>query len=115
MKSKSDQQPYFRLWKAVLIRAIQDLYPRKGQIYLSTLHWFSSKSIDIGSYLWICSILEIDPSYLKTRIFEALKYNNNIITHRKWDSIVKILITKYVSSYEEEEDNTGVPSWWREV
>lgn len=79
------------LWAAVLLQAIED-YHRKGSGYEVALNgirlrgwyydremrrdkrraeaWFKSTSEEVGSFLWICDILKLDPSRVWARIKE---------------------------------------------
>ncbi len=77
------------LWGAVLLQAIED-YHRKGSGYEVAVNgirlrgwyydreirgdkrraeaWFKSKSLELGSYLWICDLLGLDPERVWARI-----------------------------------------------
>ena len=79
------------LWGAVLLQAIED-YRRKGAGYEVAVNgiklrgwyydreigcdkrraeaWFRSKSEDLGSYRWICDLLQLDPERVWARIRE---------------------------------------------
>ncbi|MDR3570188.1 MAG: hypothetical protein P4L43_19350 [Syntrophobacteraceae bacterium] len=79
------------LWGAVLLQAIED-YRRKGAGYEVSVNgirlrgwyydreirsdkrraeaWFKSQSEDMGSYLWICDLLQLDPERVWARIRE---------------------------------------------
>jgi uncharacterized lipoprotein YmbA len=50
-----------KLWAAVLDQAIKDAL--SGNLYLKkeARDWFCSKNQDIGSFLWVCSTLDINP------------------------------------------------------
>jgi hypothetical protein len=62
------------LWAAVLEQAIQDAqceiasYKDKVEYIFSrnALEWFYSDGREIGSFLWICNILDIDPKSVFT-------------------------------------------------
>ena len=66
------------LWAGVLLRTVRDLLgvathaePRKRLLLRRTaLAWFSSSDSDIGSFLWICTLLDIEPSYVLRRVRE---------------------------------------------
>jgi hypothetical protein len=57
------------LWAAVLDQAIQDALcevpSKEGNVeYIfkkKALNWFFSRCEGIGSFLWICNVLDIDP------------------------------------------------------
>jgi hypothetical protein len=79
------------LWSAVLLQAIED-YRRKGTGYEVAVNglklrgwyydremrrdrrraeqWFKSQNQNVGSYLWICDILQLDPDRVWARIRE---------------------------------------------
>jgi hypothetical protein len=79
------------LWGAVLLQAIED-YHRKGAGYEVAVNgirlrgwyydkemrrdkrraesWFKSKSGEVGGFLWICDILELNPDRVWARIRE---------------------------------------------
>ena len=61
-----------RLWAAVLDQAIKDTLDDKGApkghesiIAESARAWFSSKSQEQGSFLWICDVLGFDPAAVR--------------------------------------------------
>ena len=54
-----------KLWAAVLEQAIKDglsdnLYLRKG-----AREWFRSQDGEVGSFLWVCATLDINPEFLQ--------------------------------------------------
>ena len=52
-----------RLWAAVLNQAIEEaLKCKKKDLKKSALSWLRSKNQGIGSFLWICGVLNIDPT-----------------------------------------------------
>jgi hypothetical protein len=81
------------LWSAVLLQAIED-YHRKGTGYEVAVNgfklrgwyydremrrdrrraegWFKSKNQDVGSFLWICDILQLNPD----RVWEKIREKN---------------------------------------
>jgi hypothetical protein len=53
-----------RLWVAVLEQAIDDL--ERGYVYAGRAQaWFESDNEGVGSFLWICRMLNIDPDYAR--------------------------------------------------
>jgi len=79
-----------KLWVAVLIQAIKDRQRPKvkenyhsGRRYIDAAHqWFESSEDGIGSFNWICFILDLDPEKLLTGIneqgFRLKNENGNI-------------------------------------
>ena len=66
------------LWTAVLILAIEDALGKvhqipqitqKVRIIESAQTWFKSKNENVGSFLWICIILDLDPSNIRKYLY----------------------------------------------
>ena len=90
---------YHRLWASVLVRAIYDVVhyrldpnkenkvlPSHEQIGREAYNWFLRKRKDIGSFLWICSILEIiDPDVVTERVLSLQREDlpRQCSSHRK--------------------------------
>ena len=59
-----------RLWAAVLEQAIKDA--RGGRTYHIITEeartWFRSQNEDVGSFIWICRTLDLDPSYVRGKV-----------------------------------------------
>ena len=76
---------YKKLWTAVLERAINDAqgdvkdYRGSYVKYITEAagSWFHSKEEGIGSFLWICSQLDLNPEYVL-----------NLLNNKKWGSQV---------------------------
>jgi hypothetical protein len=56
------------LWAAVLDRAVLDLAIPEERI--KTLAWFRSHGNDIGSFVWICMILDLEPSRVRGMVLQ---------------------------------------------
>lgn len=65
-----------RLWAGVLIQAVKDLAgyslglnkrERAGVQYHARV-WFTSDNRDVGSFLWVCDQLEVEPSWIRRRM-----------------------------------------------
>lgn len=63
------EMPEFKLWYAVLNRAIVDLKVSKcgadNRIETTrqeAVRWFKSDENEVGSFLWICDILDLCPN-----------------------------------------------------
>ena len=67
--------PEKKLLVAILAQALRDLVyagrfsPTKGPAF-DALKWFSSEQTSPGSFLWICTALEIDPCPLRQWVEE---------------------------------------------
>jgi len=65
----TENNPYKNLWSAVLDRAMQDIKGiipgsekyREKKIIKEAEDWFGSDDRDIGSFLWVCEILDLQP------------------------------------------------------
>jgi hypothetical protein len=65
-----------RLWAAVLIQAIKDLtghgrvykQPERAQVQYFARLWFADDNREVGSFLWICDQLEVEPSWIRRRM-----------------------------------------------
>jgi hypothetical protein len=58
------------LWRAVLDQAFKDAEGRVGTYAhrKDAREWFRSNGEDIGSFLWICEVLELDPQVTLARL-----------------------------------------------
>ena len=57
---------YRELWAAVLKQAIEDAQKYIGSFAMEKAHqWFKNESDEVGSFLWICSILDLAPESIK--------------------------------------------------
>ena len=80
---------YRNLWSAVLKQAIEDVakYPG-GLISERTLSWFENKCEEIGSFQWICNILNLNPESIKMFIYHVISerfstaINNSLVEFR---------------------------------
>lgn len=61
-----DHKVYQNLWSAVLKQAIKDVSKYNGEFFVErTLSWFEDESEEVGSFRWICSILNLNPESIK--------------------------------------------------
>jgi len=68
--------PERRLWAAVIdeaVNAAHGLLPgvdksRRPLEQSRALRWFASESQDIGSYLWVCWYLRLDPQQFRQKV-----------------------------------------------
>ena len=61
----SMDQKYRNLWAAVLKQAIKDAQYSLNNSLSSPGLWFCSDSHSVGSFLWICGVLNIDPESVR--------------------------------------------------
>jgi len=67
------------LWREVLNRAIYDLHgedpctelTRCRYLRANALAWFSSRSYEPGSFLWVCDILGLEASAVRREVFRS--------------------------------------------
>jgi hypothetical protein len=72
---------YIRLWAAVLEQAIKDVQgdarARKGKVRSifseGAWTWFHSESQEIGSFLWTCHMLGLEPDFILTLVTQQDK------------------------------------------
>jgi len=61
-----------RLWHAVLQQAIKD-----ARWDVTARTWFWSKDQGTGSFLWICTVLDLSPEFIRRLLVN--KYNEEVI------------------------------------
>ncbi len=61
---------YKRLWAAVLEQAVRDAHGSRTYHIIAeeARAWFRSKNEEVGSFIWVCRILDLDPSYVRTKV-----------------------------------------------
>jgi len=69
--------PYRKLWFAVMETAYRDLYLQGSASGRDRLQyqeqarlWFIATRDGVGSFIWICQVLEVDPGRTRKRILE---------------------------------------------
>ena len=80
--SQSSEIPERELWVGVLKQAIEDVrkpsYPEGGKKYRAhgrivvqdaAIHWFFSEATSIGSFYFICEILDLVPEKIRAQLF----------------------------------------------
>lgn len=87
--------PEAELWTAVIHQAIQDLSSPESYEQHSAWLWFNSPSDAVGSFIWTCHVIDIEPSFIRSSLHkQALlkKRFANIGTERKLprDALVAI-------------------------
>jgi hypothetical protein len=62
--------PEAELWTEVILQALDDLNRRtssaSGSAQDSARRWFASKNDDVGSFLWSCGVIDIDPTWVRS-------------------------------------------------
>jgi hypothetical protein len=61
--------PYKSLWSAVLGRAADDIMSRQHIAQSSAKYWFKSRMYGVGSFCWICDVLDLDPDKTMAAVF----------------------------------------------
>ncbi len=54
-----------KLWTAVLDQAIKDALGENLFLRQGAREWFRSEDREVGSFLWVCSILDINPDFIQ--------------------------------------------------
>ena len=69
--------PETELWTQVILQAINDLdgrtslTPRSAKD--SAREWFPSESDGIGSFIWTCQIINVDPNFIRSQLAKKLR------------------------------------------
>ena len=66
------EEAHERLWHAVLKQAIKD-----ARWDVTARTWFCSKDQETGSFLWICTLLDLNPESIRRLLVN--KYNEEVI------------------------------------
>ena len=69
-----NSHPELELWARVMKTAIQDLESQTE--HMSALAWFKSHRDDEGSFLWICTVLDLEPVNTRRTILD--KYQGRL-------------------------------------
>jgi hypothetical protein len=74
--------PEAELWTAVILKAIDDLdrrtsaTPRSAQD--SAREWFASESDAVGSFIWTCHVIDLDPNFIRSRLAKKHRMKNPV-------------------------------------
>jgi hypothetical protein len=74
--------PEAELWTAVILQAIDDLArrtlltPRSAQV--SAREWFASESDAVGSFIWTCHLIDLDPNFIRSRLAKKHRMRNPV-------------------------------------
>jgi hypothetical protein len=74
--------PEAELWTQVILQAINDLHGRTsltpGSAKDSAREWFASDSDSVGSFIWTCQIINVDPNFIRSRLAKKLRMKNPV-------------------------------------
>ena len=74
-----NDEVYLNLWSAVLDQAIEDVLKFRGSFLAErTLSWFEDECKEVGSFHWICRILDLNPESVKNSIYQLIRESNSI-------------------------------------
>jgi len=87
-----------RLWAGVLIQAIRDLagyivVPNKRERARLQYHarvWFTSDNRDVGSFLWVCDQIELEPPWIRRKKFALINSDRVGRDGAGWCSISRL-------------------------
>ena len=74
--------PEAELWTQVILQAINDLggrtalAPQSAQD--SAREWFASESDGVGSFVWACQIINVDPNFIRSQLAKKLRMKNPV-------------------------------------
>jgi hypothetical protein len=74
--------PETELWTGVILQAIVDLdrrtslTPRSAQV--SAREWFASESDAVGSFIWTCHLIDLDPNFIRSRLAKKHPMKNPV-------------------------------------
>lgn len=74
--------PEAELWTQVILQAINDLHGRTSltpnSAKDSAREWFASDSDSVGSFIWTCQIINVDPNFIRSRLAKKLRMKNPV-------------------------------------
>jgi hypothetical protein len=74
--------PEAELWTQVILQAITDLDGRTSLTPLSAKdsarEWFASESDGIGSFVWACQIINVDPNFIRSQLTKKQRMKNPV-------------------------------------
>lgn len=74
--------PEAELWTQVILQAINDLdgrtslTPRSAKD--SAREWFASECDGVGSFLWTCQLINVDPNFIRSQLAKKLRMKNPV-------------------------------------
>ena len=74
--------PEAELWTQVILQAINDLDGRTssipGSAQNSAREWFASESDGVGSFIWTCQIINVDPNFIRSQLTKKLRMKHPV-------------------------------------
>ena len=74
--------PEAELWTAVILQAIDDLGRRKRlsptSAQTSAREWFASEDHAVGSFIWTCHVIDVDPNFIRSRLAKKQRMQNPV-------------------------------------
>jgi hypothetical protein len=74
--------PEAELWTQVILQAINDLHGRTsltpGSAKDSAREWFASDSDSVGSFIWTCQIINVDPNFIRSQLAKKQRMKNPV-------------------------------------
>lgn len=74
---EDDQRPYKHLWANVLWQAVLDTVrfaratrPTPCAIRADAQEWFASDEVYVGSFVWVCELMRLDPGCVRVKVAE---------------------------------------------
>ena len=65
-------QPYMRLWAAAFLQGIRDVATERSKRDMgrATRWFYDDDDDDTGSFVWLCSLFNIDPAVARSKILQ---------------------------------------------
>lgn len=85
--------PEAELWTAVIQQAIQDISSPDSYEQESARSWFNSSTDAVGSFIWACNVIDIEPSFIRTSLQKQglLKRQSLIIRQERKQHLAELL------------------------
>ena len=71
MDTSRQMLPEAELWTAVIVQAIKDLSSQDPRERRSASLWINSQSDAVHSFIWVCRITDIEPSFVRSALHRA--------------------------------------------
>lgn len=75
--TEPDFIPYRRLWVAVVAQAMKDLAEEgpgnareRERARDEARRWFHAERDGVGSFIWVCLVLDVDPGKMRTAVLK---------------------------------------------